>query len=72
MSEEQSLNITLSAELNFLHENRSYQTGAANGRGVGIWIPKKIIFKRREFELADPKFFETLWLELSNLLAENV
>ena len=71
MSEEQSLNINLSAEHNFLHKNRSHQTGAAKGGGVGIWIPKNIDFKlRREFDLADPKFFETLWLELGNPLTE--
>ena len=71
MSEEQSLNINLVAEHNFLHKNRSHQTGAAKGGGVGIWIPKNINFKRRrEFELADPKFFETLWLELGNPLTE--
>ena len=70
MSEEQSLNINLSAEHIFLHKNRS-QTGAAKGGGVGIWIPKNIIFKRRrQFELADPKFFETLWLALGNPLTE--
>ena len=47
MSEEQSLNINLSDEHNFLHKNRSDQTGAAKGKGggVGIWIPKKINFK---------------------------
>ena len=71
MSEEQSLNINLSAEHNFLHNNRSHQTGAAKGGGVGLWIPKIKNFKRRrEIELADPKFFETLWLELGNLLTE--
>ena len=71
MSEEQSLNINLSAEHNFLHKNWSHKTGAAKGGGVGIWIPKNINFKRRrEFELADPKFFETLWLELGNPLTE--
>ena len=57
MSEEQSLNINLSAEPYFMHKNRSHQTGAAKGGGVGIWIPKKInVKRRREFELADPKF----------------
>ena len=71
MSEEQSLNINLSAEHNFLRENRSHQTRAAKGGGVGIWIPKNIIFEgRKDFELADPKFFETLWLELGNPLTE--
>ena len=71
MSEDQSWNINLSAEHNSVHKNRSHQTGAAKGGGVGIWIPKKINFKRRrEFELADPKFFETLWLELGNPLTE--
>ena len=71
MSEEQSLNINLSAEHNFLHKNRSYQTGAAKGGGVGIWIPNNINFKRRrEIGLADPKFFETLWLKLGNPLTE--
>ena len=41
------------------------------GGGVGIWTPKKINFKRRrELELADPNFFETLWLELGNPLSE--
>ena len=39
MSDEQSLNINLSAEHNFLHKNWSHQTGAAKGGGVGIWIP---------------------------------
>ena len=39
--------------------------------GVGIWIPKKIKFECiGEFELADPKFYETLWLELRNPLTE--
>ena len=71
MSEEQSLNINLSAEHNFSHKYRSHQTGAAKGGGVGIWIPKNINFKRRrEFELADPKCFETFWLELGNPLPE--
>ena len=71
MSEDQSWNINLSAEQNFLHKNRSYQTGAAKGEGVGIWIPKKInVKRRREFELADSKFFETLWLELGNPLTQ--
>ena len=71
MSEEQSWNTNLSAENNFLHKNRSHQTRAAKGGVVGIWIPKKINLKRRrEFELADPKFFETLWLELGNPLTE--
>ena len=71
ISEEQSLNINLSVEHNFLHKNRSQQTRAAKGGGVGIRIPKNIYFKRRrEFELADPKFFETLWLELGNPLTE--
>ena len=61
MSEEQSLNINLSAEKNFLHKNWSHQTRAAKGVGVGMWIPKNInVKRRREFELADPKFFETL------------
>ena len=69
MSEGQSLNINLSAEHNFLHKNWSHQTGAAKGGGVGMWIPKNINFKCwREFELADQKFFETLWLELGNTL----
>ena len=64
MSEDQSLKINLCAEHNFLHKNRSHQRGAAKGGGVGIWIPKNINFKRRrEFELADPNFFETLWLK---------
>ena len=54
-----------------MHKNWSYQTGAAKGGGVGIWIPKNINFKRRrDFELADPKFFETLWLELGNPLTK--
>ena len=54
-----------------MHKNRSHQTGAAKGGGVRIWIPKKINFKRRrEFELAYPKFFENLWLELGNPLSE--
>ena len=54
-----------------MHKNRSHQTRAAKGGGVGIWIPKIINFKRRrEFELADPKFFETLWLELGNPITE--
>ena len=71
MSEEQSLNFNLSAEHNFLHKNRSHQTGAAKGRGVGIWIPQNINFKtKRELELADPNFFETLWLELDNPITE--
>ena len=71
ISEEQSLNINLSAEHNFLHKYRSHQTGAAKGGGVGIWIPKIIKLKRRkEFELADPQFFEKLWLELGNPLTE--
>ena len=71
MSEEQSWYINLSAEHNFLQENWSHQTVAAKGGGVGIWIPKKIKFKRRkEFELADPKFFERLWLELGDPLTE--
>ena len=71
MSEDQSWNINLSAEHNFLHKNPSHQTGAAKGGGVGIWIPKKINFKhKREFELGDPKFFETLWLEIGNPLTE--
>ena len=71
-SEEQSLNINLSAEQNFLHKNRSHQTGAAKSGSVGIWFPKKINFKRRrDFELAHSKFFETLWLELGNPLTEN-
>ena len=70
-SEEQSLNTNLSAEHNFLHKNRSHQTGAAKGGGVGIWIPKNINLKcRREFELPDPKFFETFRLELGNSLTE--
>ena len=59
MSEEQNWNINLSAEHNFLHKNRSHQTGAAKGGGIGISIPKKINFKRRrEFELADTKFLK--------------
>ena len=71
MSEEQSLNINLSAEHNFLLTNRSHQTGAAKGRGVGKWIPKKINIKRRkDFEFPDPKFFETLWLEIGSPLKE--
>ena len=71
MSEEQSLNINLSAEHNFLHKNRSHQTGAAKGGGVAIWTPTKINFKRKSgFELADPKFFETWWMELGNPLTE--
>ena len=71
MTEEQSLNINLSAEHKFLDKNWSHQTGAAECEGVGRWIPKKLNFKRRrEFELADPKFFETLWLELGNPLTE--
>ena len=72
VSEEQSLSFNLSAEHIFLHKKWSHQTGAAKGGGVGKWIPKNIIFKRRrEFELADPKFFETLWLKLGNPLKEN-
>ena len=52
MSEDQSWNINLSDEHNFLHKNWSHQTRAAKVGGVGIWIPKKINFKRRrEFEL---------------------
>ena len=71
MSEEQSLNINLSAEHNFLHKNWSHQTRTAKDGGVGIWIPTNINFKRRrEFDLADPKFFETLRLELGNPLTE--
>ena len=71
MSEEQSLNINLSAEKKFMHKNGSHQTEASKGGGVGIWIPKKTTFKRRrEFELADPKFFVTLWLELGNPFTE--
>ena len=71
MSEEQSLNINLSAEHNFLHKNWPHKTSAAKGGGVGIWIPKNINFKRRrDFELADSIFFETLWLELGNPLTE--
>ena len=71
MSKKQSLNIELSAEHNLLLKNRSHQTGAANGGGVGIWIPKNINFKRRrEFELDEPKIFETLWLQLGNALTE--
>ena len=54
-----------------MHKNRSHQTGAAKGGGVGIWIPKNInLNRRREFDLADPKFFETLWLELGNPLTK--
>ena len=57
MSEEQSLNINLCAQHNFLHKNQSHQTEAKSG-DVGIWIPQKLNFKRRrEYELADPKFF---------------
>ena len=71
MSEEQSLNINLSAEHNFGQKNRLHQTGAAKGVSVGIWIPEKLNLKcRREFELADPKLFETLGLELGNHLTE--
>ena len=71
MSKEQSLSIELSAEHNFLHKNRSHQTRAAKGGGVGICIPKNINFRRRRtFDLAEPKLFETMWLELGNQLTE--
>ena len=71
MSEDQSLKINLSAEHSFLHKNRSHQTGAAKGGDVGIWIPKNINCKRRrEFELADARLFESLWLELGNPLTK--
>ena len=47
-----------------MHKNWSNQTGAAQGG-----VPKNINFKgRREFELVDPNFFETLWLGLGNSL----
>ena len=47
MTEEQSLNINLSAEQKFLDKNWSHQTWAAEGEGVGRWIPKKLNLKRR-------------------------
>ena len=57
--EEQSLNTNLSAEQNFMHKNRSHQRWAAEGGGVGIWIPQKKSFKRRrQFGLADPNFLK--------------
>ena len=42
MSEEQSLKLSLSAELILMHKNRSHQTRAIMGGGVGKWIPKKV------------------------------
>ena len=72
MSDEQSLNISLSVEHNFMHKKWSHQTAVKCG-GAEKWIPEKInIKRRREFELANQRSFETLRLELVNPLAENV
>ena len=49
LSEEQSLNINLSTEHNYWHKNRSHQTGAARGGGVGIWIPMKIYLNAKKY-----------------------
>ena len=71
MSEEQSLNISFSTKHNYMHKSWSHQTGAAKVGDVVVWIPKKISIKRiREFDLADPRSFEKLRLELVNTLAE--
>ena len=40
ISDEQSWNVTLSDEHNFMHKNWSHQTRADTGGVVGIWVPK--------------------------------
>ena len=42
MSDDQSLNISFSADHNIMHKIRSQQTGGANRGDVGIWIHKKL------------------------------
>ena len=71
ISEQQDTNFNISNEHLFLKKTRSKQTGELRGRGVGVWIPRHFNVKRKkEFEIANAIFFESMWLEFKEPLKD--
>ena len=66
ISERQDTNFIISNEHLFLQKARSKQTGFQRCGGVGVWIPRHFNVKRKkEFEIANANFFESIWLEIN-------
>ena len=65
VSEQQDTNFNTSNEHLFLQKARSKQTGVQRGGGVGVGIPRHFNVKRKkEFEIANANFFESMRLEI--------
>ena len=65
-SEQQDTNFNISNEHLFLQKARSKQTGVQRGGGVRVWIPRHFNVKsKKEFEIANASFFESMWLEIN-------
>ena len=70
-SEQQDTNFNNSIEQLFFKKVRSKQTGIQQGGGVGVWIPKHFNVKgKKEFEIANEDFFESMWLEIKESLKD--
>ena len=66
ISEQQDSNFSISKEHLFLQKARSKQTGVQRVGGVGVWIPRHFNVKRKkESEIANANFFESMWLEIN-------
>ena len=71
VSEQQDTNFNISNEHLFLQKTRSKQTRVQRGGGVGVWIPRHFNVKRKkEFEIANAKLFESMWLEINEPLKD--
>ena len=71
ISEQQDTNFNISNEHLLLQKARSKQAGLQRGGGVGVWIPRHFNVKRKkEFEIANANFFESIWLEINEPLKD--
>ena len=71
ISEQQDTNFNINNEHFFLQKSRSKQTVVQRGGGVGVWIPTHFKVKRKkEFEIANAIFFESMWLEINEPLKD--
>ena len=63
----------LTASHTFFGKCRSGKTGASNGGGVGIFVPKKFTANiKSSIETVDESFFESIWVEITDPLIEKL